>query len=104
MRQGRLKWVLGQSGVPDALYDLAVDPGENDPLRDQAHLAEGFRLRAAYERRGQEIRDALAPGRSTPIEVDASTRRKLDALGYTDIAARPPGRPQTSGQGPQPRQ
>lgn len=63
---------------PDELYDLAADPGEHHDLA-AAHLDELRAAIALEERLWAQLEPATA---TPPAELDAETRRQLEALGY----------------------
>lgn len=86
LREGNLKLVTSSKGDP-FLYDLAADPGETrdrsaERPEDVAKLL--ARLAQVEEEIGLPALDAPIADREKPPEVDAATRDRLRALGYTE--------------------
>ncbi|HEX9737399.1 MAG TPA: sulfatase-like hydrolase/transferase [Thermoanaerobaculia bacterium] len=81
LRTDSLKLIHFPHGeLPDELYDLAADPAERHNLAGE----EAERRRAArrlLERSRSRLRPAAASG-ERPRELDAETRKRLEALGY----------------------
>jgi arylsulfatase A-like enzyme len=73
------KWILTESTPPVlAAYDLIADPGEQRPLEDPALLEQGRILIAQYRTLGAKA------AASVEVPIGDATRRRLEALGYTD--------------------
>lgn len=82
VRVGDLKLVLASPEHPEALYDLAADPGERHDLLP-ARAAEADRLRGAWTRFTERARDlAGRPAASAPLPFDAEEVERLRSLGY----------------------
>jgi len=76
-------WKLVEhEGEPLQLFDLTKDPGENHNLFD-ASLERGY---AMLGRLDDYMRKLPTPSTTTtsPVEVEASTQRALEALGYLE--------------------
>jgi arylsulfatase A-like enzyme len=85
LRDGSLKLVVSSKG-DRFLYDLAADPGETHDLSTQrpADLARLLaRMQQVQEQIGLPALDAPLADGGKPQEVDAATRERLRALGYT---------------------
>ena len=77
VRRGRWKLYKHHDGTPPALFDLESDPGETRSLLDTHPVRAGY-LRQLLRReltRGEPLAGETA-------ELDAESRRSLEALGY----------------------
>jgi arylsulfatase len=75
---GAQRWISGEVGRRYALFDLERDPGETENLFDPEH--------PEVERLARALRRWQSGNGGDPIEpdseMDAKTRRQLEALGY----------------------
>lgn len=74
--------VSGSEFLAEELYDLAVDPSEQNDL-SATHPARVDELReelVAFLRKGRGVR--MARGVGEPVALDPETRSQLRALGY----------------------
>lgn len=73
--------VIDFEGAPTALYDVVSDPAWAADIHDRRNETAG-RLKARCE---EHIRKSVNfCGKVRDVQLDEETRRKLDALGYTD--------------------
>jgi arylsulfatase A-like enzyme len=80
LRVGDLKYI--RKGNDEALYDLAVDPGERHSLLEREPERAAAFLAQLYELVQESKQLHAALGRGTPVELDEAGREQLEALGY----------------------
>ena len=82
VRVGDLKLIFATPEFPEALYDLAADPGERTNLLP-ARRADADRLRAIWERATERARRLAGVSPATvPVPFNAEEIERLRSLGY----------------------
>lgn len=82
VRTERWKLIVDRETRAETLYDLAADPGEQQPLKPAERPGEAAALSA---RLSQHLDGAsLARTEAAPAALSATQRRKLEALGYLE--------------------
>jgi arylsulfatase A-like enzyme len=82
VRRGDLKLIVDRFGQTRRLYDLARDPGEQQPVGDSARAQAMRALEQELEAWEQRTRDVEEP--DVRAERDADTDARLRALGYLE--------------------
>jgi arylsulfatase A-like enzyme len=80
IQDGRFKLVVRSDGE-SSLYDLASDPGEENPV-DPASTPEGERLRRQLDAWVAALRPETLPPPASEAALDSQTRESLRSLGY----------------------